>query len=88
MNNVSERPVRKIGILGVGSGGGNIINHMIEDGIKGVDFYAINTDRQMLNLSLAPNKIQIGASLTGGFGSGDDPEIGRKACEESEAELK
>jgi cell division protein FtsZ len=88
MNNVSERPARKIGILGVGSGGGNIINHMIEDGIKGVDFYAINTDRQMLNLSLAPNKIQIGASLTGGFGSGDDPEIGRKACEESEAELK
>ncbi len=85
---VSEKNAIKIGIFGVGGGGGNIINHMIETEIKGVDFYSINTDRQALSLSLAPNKIQIGVSLTGGFGSGDDPEIGRKAGEESQEKLR
>ncbi len=85
---VPEKRDIKIGILGVGGGGGNIVNHMIEMGIKGVDFYSINTDRSALGLSLAPNKVQIGVSLTGGFGSGDDPEIGRKACEESQEKIK
>ncbi|MEO0098262.1 MAG: cell division protein FtsZ [candidate division WOR-3 bacterium] len=88
MGSEIKKPEIKIGVFGLGSGGGNIINHMIEEGIKGVEFYAINTDRQMLNFSLAPNKIQIGTSLTGGFGSGDDPEIGRKACLESEEVLR
>lgn len=78
----------KIGILGVGSGGGNIVNHMIEGGMRGCEFYAINTNRQMLNFSLAPNKILIGPSLTNGFGSGDDPEVGRRAGEESQDDLR
>ncbi|MEO0102099.1 MAG: cell division protein FtsZ [candidate division WOR-3 bacterium] len=84
----SKKQDIKIGIFGVGSGGGNIINNMIEGGIRGCEFYAINTHRQMLNLSLAPNKILIGLSLTNGLGSGDDPEIGHRACEESQEELK
>jgi cell division protein FtsZ len=72
----------KIKVVGVGGAGGNAINRMIESGFVGVDFVAINTDAQALGCSLAQNQVQIGAKLTGGLGSGGDPEKGRKAAEE------
>ncbi len=80
---VEEKNFVKTGVIGVGGAGCNAINHMIEAGLKGVEFYAVNTDLQSLQMNLAQNKIQIGAQITGGLGSGGDPEIGRKACEES-----
>lgn len=80
---VEEKNFVKIGVIGVGGAGCNAVNHMIEAGLKGVEFYAVNTDIQSLQMNLAQNKIQIGAQITGGLGSGGDPEIGRKACEES-----
>jgi len=74
----------KIKVLGIGGGGGNAINTMIEsDKIKGVEFIAINTDSQALLANKASTKIQIGQDITKGLGSGGDPEIGRRAAEES-----
>jgi cell division protein FtsZ len=73
----------KIGVFGIGGAGCNAVNHMIQAGLRGVDFYAVNTDLQALHMNLAENKIQIGAQLTGGTGSGGKPETGRKACEET-----
>jgi len=74
----------KIKVLGIGGGGGNAINTMIEsDKIKGVEFIAINTDSQALLANKAPTKIQIGQDITKGLGSGGDPELGRRAAEES-----
>lgn len=70
----------KIKLIGVGGGGGNAVNRMIESGIKGVEFIVANTDVQALNLSKAPVKIQLGSQLTRGLGAGSDPEIGRKAA--------
>lgn len=76
--------VANIKVLGLGGGGCNAINSMIEaKKIQGVEFVAVNTDSQALSSSLAPIKIQIGGKLTGGLGSGGDPEIGAKAAEES-----
>lgn len=72
-----------IKVVGVGGGGNNAVNRMIQAGIKSATFVAINTDRQALYLSQAPNKIQIGSKLTKGLGAGADPEIGRQAAEES-----
>ncbi len=74
----------KIKVLGIGGGGNNALNTMIEsDKIKGVEFIAINTDSQALLANKAPTKIQIGKEITQGLGSGGDPEVGRKAAEES-----
>ncbi|MEA3346355.1 MAG: cell division protein FtsZ [Chloroflexota bacterium] len=73
----------RIKVVGVGGGGSNAVNRMIEEGIGGVDFIAINTDAQALMLSDAPQRIQLGEKLTRGLGSGGDPEIGRQAAEES-----
>lgn len=72
-----------IRVVGVGGGGNNAVSRMIESGIVGVDFVAVNTDEQALNLSLAHRKIQIGERSTRGLGSGGDPEVGSKAAEES-----
>jgi len=79
---IDEPPVTgaKIKLIGVGGGGGNAVNRMIEAGIKGVEFIVANTDVQALNLSKAPVKIQLGSQLTRGLGAGSDPEIGRKAA--------
>ncbi len=77
----------RIKVLGIGGGGSNAVNRMIEEGIQGVEFVAINTDAQALMLSNAPMRIRIGEKLTKGLGSGGDPEIGRKAAEESSDEL-
>ncbi len=72
-----------IKVIGVGGGGGNAVNHMYKEGITGVDFFICNTDAQALESSPIPNKIQIGNSLTEGRGAGSNPEVGRKAAEES-----
>ncbi len=79
---LDEPPVTgaKIKLIGVGGGGGNAVNRMIESGIKGVEFIVANTDVQALNLSKAPIKIQLGSQLTRGLGAGSDPVIGRKAA--------
>lgn len=73
----------RIKVIGTGGGGGNAINHMIDEGVEGVDFCVINTDSQALRISSAPEKIQIGVKLTKGLGAGANPEVGRKAAEES-----
>ncbi|HHV76982.1 MAG TPA: cell division protein FtsZ [Syntrophothermus lipocalidus] len=77
-----------IKVIGIGGGGNNAINRMIEAGLKGVEFIAINTDAQALYLSKAEKKIQIGEKLTKGLGAGANPEIGKKAAEESADEIK
>jgi cell division protein FtsZ len=77
----------QIRVVGVGGGGSNAVNRMIDEGLSGVDFIAINTDAQALMLSNAPKRVRIGDKLTRGLGVGGDPEMGRKAAEESADEL-
>jgi len=77
-----------IKVIGVGGGGNNAVNRMINSGLKGVEFIAINTDAQALQMALASNKIQVGAKLTKGLGAGANPEIGQKAAEESRDEIE
>ena len=77
----------KIRVVGVGGSGGNAINRMIESGLQGVEFIAINTDEQDLELSQAPNCIQIGRNITKGLGAGANPEIGAEAIEENRDEV-
>lgn len=77
-----------IKVVGVGGGGSNAVNRMIESGIKGVEFIAMNTDIQVLDLSTAPKKVQLGANLTRGLGAGGNPEIGKSAAEESKADIR
>lgn len=75
-------------VVGVGGGGNNAVNRMIDDGMQNVEFIAINTDGQTLNLSKAESKIQIGEKLTRGLGAGANPEIGKKAAEESREQIE
>jgi cell division protein FtsZ len=77
----------RIKVLGLGGGGSNAVNRMIEEGIQGVEFVAINTDAQALMLSDAPQRVRIGEKLTKGLGSGGQAEMGRKAAEESAEDL-
>ena len=79
--------VANIKVVGVGGAGNNGVNRMVEAGIKNVEFIAINTDKQALNLSKASKKIQIGEKLTRGLGAGANPEIGKCSAEESRAEI-
>ncbi|CEN50746.1 hypothetical protein CCAN2_2060027 [Capnocytophaga canimorsus] len=72
-----------IKVIGIGGGGGNAVNHMHVEGIKGVDYVICNTDAQALENSPVTNKIQLGVSLTEGLGAGANPEVGEKAAEES-----
>ena len=76
-----------IKVIGVGGAGNNAVNRMIEADIKGVDFIAVNTDRQALQISKAKTKIQIGEKITRGLGAGANPDIGAQAAEESKAEV-
>ena len=69
--------------FGVGGGGGNAVNRMIEEGMGGVEFISVNTDAQALLLSQAKTRVRIGDKLTRGLGAGGNPEVGRKAAEES-----
>jgi cell division protein FtsZ len=79
----------RIKVLGIGGGGGNALNSMIEDGqIQGVDFISVNTDAQALLANKAAIKLQIGENLTHGLGSGADPEVGKQAAEESQEKIK
>jgi cell division protein FtsZ len=78
----------RIKVIGVGGGGGNAINRMIDEGVDGVEFIAVNTDVQVLSLNKADRKVQIGPRTTGGLGAGSYPEIGKKSAEESKEELK
>jgi len=73
----------QIKVMGIGGGGSNAVNYMFEHGIKGVDFVICNTDAQALEASPVPIKIQLGANLTEGLGAGSNPDVGRKAAEES-----
>lgn len=86
MDNFNQKP--SIKVIGVGGGGGNAVNRMIENDVQGVEFVAINTDAQVLRLSKADTRLQIGKMLTRGLGAGADPEIGRRAAIESEDELR
>lgn len=78
----------KIKVIGVGGGGNNAVNRMIESGVKGVDFIVANTDLQVLNNSQSPIKIQMGKDLTNGLGAGSNPEIGKNAALESKEEIE
>jgi cell division protein FtsZ len=82
----NEKPILKV--VGVGGGGGNAVNRMIENDVKGVEFVVINTDAQVLRLAKADVRLQIGKVLTKGLGAGADPEIGRQAAEESEDDIR
>ena len=83
----NENDVVQIKVVGVGGGGGNAIDRMIESGIKGVDFIAINTDQQALNRSMATEKVTIGDNSTKGKGAGAKPEMGSKAASESREKI-
>ena len=79
--------VVNIKVIGVGGGGNNVVNRMVRTGTKGVEFIAVNTDKQALAVSSATHKIQIGEKLTNGQGAGSDPEVGRKSAEENRTQI-
>ena len=91
MDNVEENTMldgtATIKVIGVGGAGNNAVNRMVDSGIKGVEFIAVNTDRQALLLSKAATKIQIGEKITRGLGAGANPDIGAQAAEESKTEI-
>jgi len=86
--NLPKNQSSVIKVIGVGGGGGNAINYMFENGIEGVDFVVCNTDSQALEASPVPTKIQLGTELTEGLGAGSNPEMGKKAAEESIDKVK
>jgi cell division protein FtsZ len=89
MNNGLEiDQIAKIKVVGVGGGGMNAVNRMIESGVRGVDFIVANTDLQVLNASSAETKLQLGKTITNGLGAGANPEIGREAALESKDEIR
>jgi cell division protein FtsZ len=77
----------KIMVVGVGGGGQNAVNRMIDEGLTGIDFIAVNTDQQALSFSKAPTRVRIGEKVTRGLGAGSNPDLGEKAAEESADEL-
>ncbi|MFD0943254.1 cell division protein FtsZ [Savagea faecisuis] len=85
---MNDEALAVIKVIGVGGGGNNAVNRMIEHGVRGVDFIAVNTDAQALNLSSADIKLQIGGKLTRGLGAGANPEVGKKAAEESKEQIE
>jgi cell division protein FtsZ len=88
MAQAKVNPYAHIKVIGVGGGGSNAVNRMIESGVGGVEFIVMNTDVQALDLSLAPTRLQIGEALTKGLGVGGNPEVGRNAAEESRQDIK
>ena len=87
INNEEENNFAAIKVVGVGGAGTNAVNRMVDSGLRGVDFIAVNTDKQALAMSKAPIQIQIGDKLTKGLGAGANPEVGQKAAEESREEI-
>jgi cell division protein FtsZ len=85
--NNRQNPIARIKVIGVGGGGSNAVNRMIDEGIQGVEFIVVNTDAQALMLTKAKTRVRLGEKLTRGLGAGGDPEIGRKSAEESADEL-
>ncbi len=83
-----EVPFARIKVIGCGGGGTNAVNRMIEAGLTGVEFIAMNTDIQVLDIAAADYKLQLGENLTRGLGAGGNPEVGRSAAEESKSEIK
>ncbi len=88
MNGLEMDQIAKIKVIGVGGGGCNAVNRMIESGVRGVDFIVANTDLQVLNSSKAPVKLQIGSTITNGLGAGAKPEVGKEAALESKTEIE
>ena len=84
---VDQSSFASIKVIGCGGGGTNAVNRMVEAGLRGVEFIAVNTDRQALSLAKADTKIQIGEKLTKGLGAGAQPDIGRRAAEESREDI-
>ncbi|MCL1965126.1 MAG: cell division protein FtsZ, partial [Firmicutes bacterium] len=84
---VDNNSYASIKVVGCGGAGGNAVNRMVQEGLRGVEFISVNTDKQALALSLAPNRVQIGEKLTKGLGAGAIPDIGRRAAEESREEI-
>ncbi len=84
---INSESYAKIKVIGAGGAGNNAVNRMIEEGMTGVEFVAVNTDAQSLDSSLAKTRLQIGSKLTRGLGAGGDPEVGRKAAEESREDI-
>jgi len=80
--------VAKIKVIGIGGGGNNAVNRMVEDGVRGVEFYVANTDVQVLRRSPVENKIVLGKDLTKGLGAGGNPEVGKKAALETEKDIR
>src|SRR4028118_2268235 len=76
-----------IKVVGVGGGGSNAVNRMIEAGLSGIEFIVVNTDKQALDLSAAEHKIQIGTGVTAGLGAGGNPEMGHRSAEEARDEI-
>ncbi|MBR2685783.1 MAG: cell division protein FtsZ [Erysipelotrichaceae bacterium] len=87
-NELRYAQVAKIKVFGIGGAGNNAVNRMVEDGVQGVEFYVANTDLQVLNTSPVKNKIVLGRETTKGLGAGANPEIGFKAAQEAEEEIK
>ena len=87
-NTIGSEHLAVIKVVGVGGGGTNAVNRMVEAGVKGVEFIAVNTDRQALLMSDADKTIHIGEELTRGLGAGANPEVGCQAAEESRAEIR
>ncbi|RJP50256.1 MAG: cell division protein FtsZ [Anaerolineaceae bacterium] len=85
--NLQNETFARIKVIGVGGAGQNAVNRMMEEGIQGVEFIAANSDAQALTLSRAPIRVRLGDKITRGLGAGGDPEVGRKAAEESSDEL-
>ena len=88
MHGLEMDQIAKIKVIGIGGGGCNAVNRMIESGVKGVDFIVANTDLQVLNSSKAPVKLQIGATITNGLGAGTKPEVGKESALESKSEIE
>ena len=88
MSELKVDAIAKLKVIGVGGGGCNAVNRMIESGVKGVEFIVANTDLQVLNASKCENKLQIGSQTTDGLGAGANPEIGRQSAIESKAEIE
>jgi cell division protein FtsZ len=87
MDDLTREGFAQIKVVGIGGGGGNAVNRMINEGLGGVEFIAVNTDNQALMLSKAKARVRIGDKLTRGLGAGGNPEIGKKAAEESSDDL-
>ncbi|MDR2530408.1 MAG: cell division protein FtsZ [Oscillospiraceae bacterium] len=87
LDNTAVENVVSIKVVGVGGAGNNVVNRMVDAGVKGVNFVAVNTDKQVLSVSLAGEKIQIGEKLTHGQGAGADPDVGKRSAEENRSSI-